>query len=73
MPVGTELKFKDGDQVCKIADGRHVEFEGELTYLSVLTKKLLGYDRNPWPAPYWFYQGKSLAQIFDEAEAEQDI
>ena len=73
LPVGTELRFKNGDQVCKIADGRHVEFEGEITSLSPLTQDLLNSERAVWPAPYWIYQGKTLAQIFDEAEAQAEI
>ena len=73
LPVGTELRFKNGEQVCKIADGRHVEFEGEITSLSPLTQDLLNSERAVWPAPYWIYEGKTLAQIFDEAEAEAEI
>ena len=73
LPVGTELRFKNGDQVCKIADGRHVEFEGEITSLSPLTQDLLNSERAVWPAPYWIYEGKTLAQIFDEAEAQAEI
>ena len=73
LPVGTELRFKDGEQVCKIADGRHVEFESEITSLTRLTQNLLGCQRAVWPAPYWIYQGKTLAVIFDEVEAEAEI
>ena len=73
LPVGTELKFKDGDQVCKIVDGRHVEFEGEVKSLTRVTANILGLDRNLWPAPYWLFQGKTLAQIYEDVESEAEI
>ena len=41
LPVGIELKFKDGDQVCKIFDQRHVEFKGVVKSLTRLTVNIL--------------------------------
>ena len=73
LPIGTELRFKDGNQLCKIVDGRHVEFEGEVKSLTRVTAAILGIERNVWPAPYWNYEGKTLAQIFEDVESEAEI
>lgn len=67
---GAELAWdRDSEQICRVVNAREhlVQFLGEEMTLTEATERLLG---NPeWrvrPALYWKYEGKLLAQIYDE-------
>jgi ribosomal protein L19 len=62
-----ELAFKQNPQiVVKIVSEKQVEYEGEQYFLTALTRKLLGWQTDRKPAPYWLYEGKSLSDIYEE-------
>jgi hypothetical protein len=62
-----ELVFKqDPKIVVKIVSEKQVEYEGKQYFLTALTRKLLGWQTDRKPAPYWLYKGKSLSDIYEE-------
>jgi len=63
---GEIIEFARGELTCKVLSGRQVEFEGEVFYLTNLTKKLLETDRPLRPAPYWTYKGRKLSDIYND-------
>ena len=72
IPEGAVLQFRDG-QTCRVVAEREVEFEGQVSCLSPLTRRLLGYERNVWPAPYWSYEGQTLADLFAQIDSEDEL
>jgi ribosomal protein L19 len=64
---GFELVLKENPQiVAKIISGKLVEYEGKQYSLTALSKKLLHWQTDRQPAPYWLYNGKSLSDIYDD-------
>jgi hypothetical protein len=62
-----ELVLKqDPKIVVKIVSGKQVEYEGKHYSLTALTRKLLGWQTDRKPTPYWLYKGKSLSDIYEE-------
>lgn len=66
IPKGSILYFSQSDKTCTVVNGRRIDFEGEETSLTALTKKLLETDRPLRPAPYWLFNGKKLSDIYNE-------
>lgn len=66
IPEGSTLQFTQGNEVCTVLNGRRVSYFGEDISLTALTKKLLNTDRPLRPSPYWQYNGRSLAKIYDD-------
>ena len=66
IPVGSELQFGNGEQVCTVLNGRRVEYQGADYSLTGLTKILLDTDTQVRPTPQWTYQGRSLNDIYNE-------
>jgi hypothetical protein len=64
---GFELVLKENPQiVAKIISGKLVEYEDKQYSLTALSKKLLHWQTDRQPAPYWLYNGKSLSDIYDD-------
>lgn len=64
--VGETLTTADGLHSCIIAEEKKVKFEGEIMSLTRLTRKIKGIDHNVHPAPHWFYNGKSVKEIYND-------
>lgn len=74
IPVGSILKFRDGDQEVKVVSDRKIEYNGNDLSLTMVTRRLLGKpdDYPLQPSPYWSYNDKSLIDIYDEYYSEED-
>lgn len=74
IPVGSILKFRDGDITVKVIGDRKVDFNGEQLFLTTATTRILGLqDRTPLqPSPYWTFQGRRLDDIYEEFHAEDE-
>jgi hypothetical protein len=71
---GFELVLKDNSQtVAKIVSGKLVEYEDKQYSLTALSKRLLHWKTDRQPAPYWLYNGKSLADIYDDKYTKNNI
>ena len=66
IPIGETLTTVDGVITCKIAEEKKVEYEGEIMSLTRASRKLKDLDYDIQPGPRWFYNGKSLKDIYDE-------
>jgi len=74
IPVGAELSFIRDDAItCTVADAdHHVKYSGELTTLSALASKLLGWSStNSVQGPLYFvYDGEVLSDRRNRLESE---
>ena len=66
LKEGDILKFGRNEEVCTILNARQVSYEGESWFLSNLTNKLLDRTGPMHGAPYWYYNGKNLQDIYNE-------
>jgi hypothetical protein len=66
IAIGETLTTADGLITCKIAEEKKVEYEGEIMSLTRLTKKLKDVEYAPQPGLHWFYNGKSVKELYDE-------
>ena len=66
IPPGSQLKFRDADLMCTVIDGRRIEYEGEVMSLSALTDKIVQPGRPLRPTPLWSFNGKNLADMYEE-------
>lgn len=68
ISVGEMLNFDEGDihVVAIVHDARRVECNGEITFMTPLTRKLRGAGCDAEPLPYWTYQGRVLKDIYNE-------
>ena len=67
LKKGQELTFrKDPNIKCKIESERKILYNGEVTYLTSITKNLLGLKQAVQPSPYWYVDGIKLSDIYDE-------
>lgn len=67
IPRGAEIIFSSGDirETATIATPRQVVYNGELLYLTKLTRTLRNVSGGD-PLPYWTYQGRVLKDIYNE-------
>ncbi len=73
IPVGSVLVFcKDHAVTCRVCADRKVNYNGEITSLTSITKELLGTKHRPQPTPYWEYNGRNLQDIYDETFPFED-
>ena len=63
---GDILKFGRNEEVCTILNARQVSYGGESWFLSNLTNKLLDRTGPMHGAPYWYYNGQNLQDIYNE-------
>ena len=66
IAIGETLTTADGLITCKIAEEKKIEYEGEVMSLTRLTKKLKDVEYAPQPGLHWFYNGKSVKELYDE-------
>lgn len=66
IPVGSTLTFSRTGATALVAEAKKVNYGGELFALSALSEKLLDLPYYVRPGPYWTYNGKLLAEIYDE-------
>ena len=66
IPVGAQLAFtKNPSIMVEIADEvNHIKYKDEITTLSNVTKKLVGYIVRP--TSYWYYGEKNVLEIYNE-------
>lgn len=75
VPIGGMITFlsPDNDAECaiqaKVADSRHVEYDGQIFSLTGLTKQLLQVDGPLRPTGYWSYNGRSLLEMYEETNS----
>jgi len=72
IKIGETLSTADGIISCKIVEEKKVEYENEIMSLTRLTRKLKDIDYDFQPGPHWFYNGKSLKDIYDETYSFED-
>lgn len=70
IPKGAKLKFPSADAEATVVDGKNkVQYDGQEYTLTPLTRKLLGVNYPPRPAPYWEYNGESLKDMYNDVHA----
>lgn len=69
VPVGAEVVFvRDPSVVATVIDDRHIRYQNEVTSLSGLSYRLLGYSS---AGPRFFtYQGLLLSDLFDKYQLD---
>lgn len=73
IPEGATLLYQDGETTCTVLDGRHVQFKGESCSLSAITAELMGQPGRPIRGPsYWSYNGRNLAELYEETYSQVD-
>jgi hypothetical protein len=74
IPIGSVLRFKDGETEVKVSREKKVEYEGEECSLTVVTRKVLqlAEDYALQPSPYWVYNGRTVKDIYDEFHSSDD-
>ena len=71
LPTGTELTFS-ADPSVKVTvdeDRKHVIYNGQKISMSALAQKLLNTKSQMQGTLYFTYQGKSMAKMREEKEA----
>ena len=71
IPPGSILHMIDSDATVTVCGDRKVMSDGEETSLTPVTMRLLGIDYGVQPTPYWTFDGKTLAEIYDETYSPQ--
>ena len=66
LKEGDILKFGRNDEFCTVLNGRQVSYKDEAWFLSNLTNKLLDRTGPMHGAPYWYFNGKNLQDIYNE-------
>ena len=69
LKEGDILKFGRNEEFCTILNARQVSYGAESWFLSNLTNKLLDRTGPMHGAPYWYYNGKNLQDIYNETYA----
>ncbi len=69
LKEGDVLKFGRNNETCTVLNGRQVSYQGEAWFLSHLTNKLLNRTGPVQGAPYWFFNGKNLNDVYNETYA----
>ena len=68
IPVGSVITYgQELDIVsAEICSERKVRYNGEEYSLTALTREIKNLDFNIAPTPYWYYNGRSVADIYEE-------
>ena len=74
IPVGAELVFEDGVAKVTIASDRLVEIGGEQCSLTEATRRVRSLPPGAVlrPAPFWTFEGKTIADIYERFHASGD-
>ena len=70
--LGDELKTADGGFSCFIAEEKKVKFNDEIMSLTRCTRTIKELEYNIQPTPHWYFNGKSLTDIYDETYNFED-
>ena len=70
--IGDELKTADGEYSCFIAEEKKVKFNDEIMSLTRCTRTIKELEYNIQPTPHWYFNGKSLTDIYDETYNFED-
>lgn len=70
--IGDELKTADGGFSCFIAEEKKVKFNDEIMSLTRCTRTIKELEYNIQPTPHWYFNGKSLTDIYDETYNFED-
>ena len=69
IPVGAELEFvEDPTVIVKVAGDRKVEYNGEVTSMTALAKRLKGIDTAIPGTLFFTYNGKRIYDIAEETQ-----
>ncbi len=72
IPVGAELVFSRDENVkARVIDNRSIEYNGEVTSLSLSAQKILGYPYGVAGTDYWTYEGEALDERRRRLEGEE--
>jgi hypothetical protein len=66
IPTGSTLVSSAGDVEVTVVAPRKVQFGGEETSLTAVTRTMLGLPYSVAPGPYWRFQGKLLSEIYED-------
>ena len=70
--IGCELTFKeDPNIVVKVVDDRHVEYNGEITSLSALARKIKQFNHDVQGTLWFCYKGEVLTALRDRIDKER--
>ncbi len=72
VPIGSQLRFIEGNHVCTVIDPRRVEYEGESWSMSRLAQKLAGVDHRLSGSSYFTFQGRKLSEIYNDCFLDND-
>jgi len=72
IPVGAEICYVNDEEIkAKVVDNKLIELNGEVSSLSALAQKLLGYPYKVQGTIYWMYEGETLDERRRRLEAEE--
>ena len=64
---GTVLSYVNDPTIqVTVVDEKKVKFQNEVVYLTPITTKLLGKEKDVQPSRYWSINGKNLKDIYEE-------
>jgi len=66
IPVGSELKSVQSEQVVTVVDPRRVRLGDDEISLSAATKQVLQIGYNVNPGPHWTFNGRVIRDIYEE-------
>jgi hypothetical protein len=66
IPVGATLKYKEDDIQVTVAEEKKVNYNGNISSLTGVTREIMGLDYSVQPAPHWTYDGRALTDIYNE-------
>ena len=72
IAIGETLSSLDGQHTCTVAEEKKVNYNGEIMSLTRLTRKIKEIDHDIQPSPHWFYNGKSVKEIYDDTYDSED-
>ena len=72
IAIGETLTSLDGLHTCTVAEEKKVNYKGEIMSLTRLTRKIKEIDHDIQPSPHWFYNGKSVKEIYDATYETED-
>ena len=72
IPIGTQIEFvADHSIKATVVDDRHISYDGDVTTLSSLAKKLLGVSHPVKGTMYFSYHGEKLCHLRERKKMER--
>ena len=72
IPTGAVLNSSRSDATATVMSARKVRYNDEEMSLSTATRQMMGVDYPLAPGPYWTYEGRLLADIYEETYGENE-